>query len=706
MSGRANEHGTIHRGTGGVLVDMVLRRYLPGATIYRRAVGFFSSSVFVTAEAEFASFFRGGGVMELICSPRFGEDDIAAIHEGLYHPGRWDRLPLEVVLAWPRERKRRGVLAWAVARRQVEVRVALVSSGVPHAIYHEKIGLFVTRDKHSIAFEGSANESANAFVENFERIVVHDPGAPGWGDAVAASFELLWENQTPGVEVVSFHEALRRRAIRPRVGEMELRTDKTGDDSELPEAPGEFLRRPARLELRPYQEEAIRKWFEQKGRGIFAMATGTGKTITALATMEELFKRVGPPLVIIIIAPYLQLVRQWVGVAKSFGLDPINCSGARTNWTGAVDAALFLASAGKRPVVSLVTTNSTFAESAFQGVLERISVRTVIVADEVHNLGARALQEKLPDRVKLRLGLSATPERWMDEDGTRAIADYFGAVACDLDLAQAIRLKPPVLTPYTYHPVLVELEEDEREEYLRLTQLLARFINSPRLDNLSDAAVGLLLKRARLVACARNKIPALLRVIAPYKNSRFNLVYCGDGRVEFEDTAQGAVRQVGEEEVTRQVDAVARELGTRLEMNVGIYTADTPDPARQELIKEFEEGRKNALIAIRCLDEGVDIPQVRRAFILASSTNPRQFIQRRGRVLRLADGKDSAEIFDFVVVPPIDSVEQNTNEFRAIRNLVTREMQRVLEFARLAVNGPQAEARLRPVLEALRLLHL
>jgi superfamily II DNA or RNA helicase len=371
-----------------------------------------------------------------------------------------------------------------------------------------------------------------------------------------------------------------------------------------------------------------------------------------------------------------------------------------------VDAALYLVTASKRPILSLVTTNSTFAESAFQGVLDRLQVRTVLIGDEVHNLGARTLQTCLPQRVRLRLGLSATPERWMDEDGTQAIRDYFGEVVFGLDLEQAIRLEPPVLAPYSYHPVLVELADDEREEYLRLTQLLARYIESPRLENLSDVALALLLKRARLIACARNKLSALASAIRPYRTTRFNLVYCGDGRVEVESLSPRAADSVPEKGVLRQIEMVTNLLGQQMGMNVGVYTADTPDDDRQVLLREFEAGHKHALIAIRCLDEGVDIPQVRRAFILASSTNPRQFVQRRGRVLRRADGKESAEIFDFVVAPPLDGVSPGTAEYRVLRNLVAREMARVVEFARLATNGPQAQARLLPILAALRLMHL
>lgn len=187
---------------------------------------------------------------------------------------------------------------------------------------------------------------------------------------------------------------------------------------------------------------------------------------------------------------------------------------------------------------------------------------------------------------------------------------------------------------------------------------------------------------------------------------RFNLIYCGDGRVEVDAANTRVSDEVPDQTILRQVDAVTRILGQDFGMNITKYTAETDQQQRRTILEDFERGDKQALVAIRCLDEGIDIPKVRRAFILASSTNPRQFIQRRGRVLRRAEGKDKAEIFDFIVIPPLDQLEPGTPEFRTLRNLVEREMNRVVEFARLAINGPQATGKLRSVLERLHLLHL
>ncbi len=700
----------VYRATGGQLFDDFLRIQLTAAVKYRRAAGFFSSSIFSLAAESFIEFFRRGGQMELVCSPIFSRSDIDALHRGLYNSRQWELRSLVDVIQLPRAERKTALLSCALAHRCLDVRIADLTVRNSHAIYHEKIGIFTRAGGRYVGFEGSVNESFNGYVRNFERITAHDsetsPLHAREAERLSLQFELLWENRTPGVDVVTLHEAFRLALMRAR-GDESVNTplESSPETGRLLQSPPEHLRRPFRLALRDYQESAIREWFRAQGKGIYSMATGTGKTITALSTLEELFRRCGPPMTIIIVAPYLNLVEQWKVAAKDFGLDPIICCGSRDNWVGALEAATYLVNSRRRPLLSLLTTNATFAQEPFQLAMRRIDVRTVLVADEVHNLGARNLQSALPERVKLRLGLSATPERWMDEDGTRAIADYFGSTVYNLDLAEALKLDPPVLTPYSYHPILVSLEPDEKDEYLRITKQLACYIVSPRTENLSDIVLSLLLKRARIIACARRKLGALAAVIEPYRNSRYNLIYCGDGQVEV-DSASVSVGGVTSAAVARQVEAVARLLGRDFEMNVGIYTSEVAMDRRAVLLDEFECGVKNALIAIRCLDEGVDIPNVRRAFILASSTNPRQFVQRRGRVLRRADGKDHAEIYDFVVIPPFDSFQRGTPEFKVIRNLVTKEMSRVTEFAELAINGPQAYSRLLPVLSALKLMHV
>ena len=696
---------------GPVALTKALREGVSAAGRYRRAVAFFDSGVFAVAPEQFDAFFDRGGTMELVCGPVWSAADLPAARRALY-----DRRPVHPGRPTGQARWSERLMTWAIAAGRLEIRVATVlppdgrpSSSFRDGIYHEKIGLLDGPGGGfggPLAFEGSANETAAAYRRNFERLLIHPRGVAT--AAVGEQFERLWADETPGLSVIPLHDAF-------RAGLMTARDDPqtAGAAADvLPDAatapvPPEILRRPARFELRDYQRAAVEGWFANRGVGIYAMATGTGKTFTALCTAEELYRRAGGPLAVMIVAPYLNLVAQWVKEGRRFGLDPLECSGSRHDWRPAADATVYQLNAGTRPLATFATTNATFAGDAFQDVLASLRVRTLLIADEVHNLGARNLRTALPGRVKLRLGLSATPSRWMDEVGTAAVNDYFGPAVADVSLGDALKIRPPVLTPYKYFPIPIELNDEEREQYLLLTKQLARFMADPRDENLSEQALSLLLKRARLLGSASGKLPALRAALAPHAKSRVNLIYCGDGLVEVEagGLSPGATRGVAWGGLAKQVKAAAA-VAADLGMTASTYTAEVSAADRAGVMAAFEEGAIQALVAIRCLDEGVDVPAVRRAFILASSTNPRQFVQRRGRVLRRAEGKELAEIYDFVVVPPAEAADPEAEEYRPMRGLMEREFRRVAEFADLASNRALARRKLSPVLQRLNLCHL
>jgi superfamily II DNA or RNA helicase len=343
---------------------------------------------------------------------------------------------------------------------------------------------------------------------------------------------------------------------------------------------------------------------------------------------------------------------------------------------------------GTRAFLTVMTTNSTFSSQAFQSRLRYFPRNTMIVGDEVHNLGAEGLAESLPDSIGLRLGLSATPERWFDPEGTARLFKYFGEVIEPrLTLKRALELK--VLVPYRYVPILIELDEDERDRYLELSAKLAKLWN---IDDQGNSAKYLLLERSRLVASARNKLVALRSLgETVLKDHGHLLVYCGDGTVESAIDAG----------VARQVDEALRILGSELGMRMSRYTSDEDLEERELLRVQIETGTLQGLVAIRCLDEGVDIPSVATAVILASSSNPRQFIQRRGRVLRKSPGKESATVYDMVVVPPIETVVGESE-----RGLLRKELIRFVEFADLATNSGEARAVIFPLQKKFNLMDI
>jgi superfamily II DNA or RNA helicase len=298
----------------------------------------------------------------------------------------------------------------------------------------------------------------------------------------------------------------------------------------------------------------------------------------------------------------------------------------------------------------------------------------------------------LPENLEFRLGLSATPERHRDPEGTAPIRAYFGEPVIRYTLRQA--LNDGVLCPYRHVPVLVRLQDDELDTYLQLTRRIGQLMGTSEAGESSAYLEMLLLQRARLLASAKGKIPALVEGLSSLRETTHNLIYCGDGSVDGEVDVS----------IMRQVDAVVRALGRDVGMTVAKYVADTALTRRHVLRKRFAEGSIQGLIAIRCLDEGVDIPETRRAFILASSTNPRQFIQRRGRILRRAPGKTMADIYDFIVEPSTEELDSSSPIFPTVRNLFRRELSRIWEFAGLAVNGPEALQTLLPLRDKLHLL--
>jgi DNA phosphorothioation system restriction enzyme len=446
-------------------------------------------------------------------------------------------------------------------------------------------------------------------------------------------------------------------------------------DPELPGCP----KLPVDLELRSYQQQAISNWFKNQGRGTLKMATGSGKTITALAIVSQLYQQIGLQ-VLIIVCPFRHLVNQWGRECEKFNLQPILACESVHKWQSKFSHQLARTNTKHQQFLTIITTNETLISPGFQTQLKYLPDRTLIIGDEVHNLGAKKRESSLPRNVGLRLALSATPERHYDEIGTQNILDYFGDI-----LQPEFTLKDAIdcgaLVHYLYYPILVELTEAESDRYLQLTRAISRkliykssdrAINHDQFDALD--LTPLLMQRARLVGAAANKLVALKTLMASRLNTSHTLFYCGDGSSDS----------------TQQLTAVTHLLGQELGYRVNTYTATTSLLDREQLRQQFESGTLQGLVAIRCLDEGIDIPAIKHAVILASSTNPRQFIQRRGRILRPDPGKERATLYDMVVLPP----ELDRETLAIERNLLKKELLRLIEFADLADNAAAARSQL------------
>jgi DNA phosphorothioation system restriction enzyme len=434
---------------------------------------------------------------------------------------------------------------------------------------------------------------------------------------------------------------------------------------------------PSELKLRDYQKQAIINWLENKGRGTLKMATGSGKTIIALAIATELYQRIGLQ-VLIIICPYQHLVLQWSRECEAFNLNPIIAMNRLDSWQTKLITQLYNIRSQKQSFLTIITTNSSLTTEGFQSQIKFLPEKTLIIGDEAHNLGAMNLKANLPRNIGLRLALSATPQRYYDDLGTDALLDYFGKIL-EPEFTLEDALKKGALVPYLYYPMFVELTESESFLYAQLTKKIGWALNENSNWENNDNLTSLLTKRSRLIGTAANKLFTLKSIMKDRLNTTHTLFYCGDGSVDNYHR-----------DYNRQIAAVTRILGKELGYKVNTYTAKTPITEREQLRTQFERGILQGLVAIRCLDEGVDIPAIRTAIILASTNNPRQFIQRRGRILRPYPGKKQATLFDMIVIPP--KLDRKTWEIE--KKLLDKELMRFMEFAELADNAAEARKKL------------
>ena len=493
------------------------------------------------------------------------------------------------------------------------------------------------------------------------------------------AFQAIWDDYEPGIETMAFPEAVRDRVYSFNSS---LSTKHSAvSDSAQDEQPLDAMYLPPDFKIRPYQETAIQNWKTNGYRGIYDMATGTGKTLTALASIEQLFRDNKRRLGIIIVCPYQHLVEQWVEDIVRFGIKPIvgYSSSPQKNWKKNLEQAIRSFNLRVSDFFCFITTNASFVTKSVQEQVQLLSDDVVYVVDEAHNMGAENYRKCLPENICYRLGLSATIDRHNDEIGTAALSGYFGEKCIIYSLKDAIDSQ--MLTRYYYYPVLTYLDQDELSEYLMITSQLAKAIRKKNGKVvLTEHAKQLLIKRARIIAGAKGKLPELQKQIAPFVDDKYILVYCGATTVRDEDDSDFG---------RRQIDLVAEMLGNTLGMRVGRFTSQESAQERAQIRAAFADGETlQALVAIKCLDEGVNIPSIKTAFILASSTNPKEYIQRRGRVLRKFPGKEYAAIYDFITLPfPFETLaSQNDAIIESTKGLIKRELIRMMDFADIAEN--------------------
>lgn len=693
---------------------------LSGAAHYRRAVGFFSLGVLLNAPAAMSQIVESGGRVELIFGKLVSPEDYEAIREGALHPFANEELPsFKTIIeehAGSLLEYRIRLLAWLFSTGRLEMKVAIR----PKGMFHQKIGLLEDRLGDLIAFSGSMNETMSALDPRFnsEEITVFRSWNPGQKEYVEnhrEAFARLWSGETGSSTVVCAIPEAIAEGLNFVAAQFPDQPGAEEEDQKVraflqrhierhsakPSVPKEINGKC--FEMRPHQLEALRKWSENGYNGILELATGAGKTITSIYAAVKTLE-VNEGMVLVVAVPYQDLADQWCDELQLFNIHALRCYGSRSEWEPALQAYLSRNRGNQKEMLAIVVVNKTLKTAHFQAYVNQFDPsRLFFIGDECHHHNSQAFIGKLLPEARFRIGLSATPFHYLDEEANERLRQVYDRSIYQYTLADAVHDK--VLTPYEYTPVPVELTEREAQDYVELSEQIGRLIAASAKDREGASAQrlkALLMRRARLVGAAANKMPALEALLSERQVEPFSLFYCGDGRtlVELDDEID-AGGSAEDSAAIKQRYAVAQLLQQK-GIRVSPFTSDESRWQRREILRQFKEGETEALVAIRCLDEGIDVPACRTAYLLASSRNPRQFIQRRGRILRRAEGKDRSKIFDFVVVMPEGRMATDELAGDFLRN----ELGRVADFARHSLYPASSVAPLLPWLRKYDLEHL
>lgn len=646
--------------------DLMEEFYIPllsQSALYRRGVGYFTTNWVRSAARGLAELAEKGGTVQWIMSPKLYEKDWETLQKGS------DAMQDEVLqesleeqisdLRYNLEYETRNTVAWMIADGLLEIKFAIPTNNLS-GDFHDKFGVFYDEEGNRVAFHGSQNDSEQA-LRNYEAYTVDcdwlsDRDQQGVNHQ-ESRFKRLWKGEDENVNTHTIPESVEK-------GLAELR-----DTENRPyEAPEDSSQTTSEITLRDYQRQAVDSWFENGHRGLFRMATGTGKTFTALGALDEYLDEVEGGVLCVIAVPQKHLADQWGDGMEAFGLDrpkPVYGS-ANPEWKTDLSRLVSNIMLGIQGYACVVTTHTTLADEYFREKVEALSENAVLIADEVHGLGSDHQRKGLLETYNARIGLSATPERHYDEEGTEYLLDYFGGITFEYSLEDAI---PEHLTRYRYHPTVVEMDEDELEEYREMTRKVAA---AHAIDDVDEETTELLQsKRASIVKRAINKYSALREILDSLEDPKHLLVYTNPDQID----------TVGE---------ILNEYGIIHHR----FTYEENDDLRKELLERFGTGEWQALTAMKCLDEGVDVPETRTAILMSNSGNPMQFIQRRGRVLRPADGKTHATIYDIIVVPTLNPDEEIA---KSEKRILEKELRRFEEFASTADNEHAARNKLEKV---------
>ncbi len=699
-----------------------LQFYLDGlanSNEFHLLLGYFSSSAINLLSVGFATFISKGGNIRMVINHLLSSKDKATLSLVVENPDKIKVFDLTDVVNLERTLDEYDVhffecLAYMIAKKRIEIKVIKPKNG--NGISHYKSGVF-SDGYENVGYQASCNFTYYGLSENIEQLEAFLSWENGRSNKfIKKQLQLIdsyFKEEDKDVDYLPVDEievVLKDKFGKKDLDELLVQEEKLinkkmtlisnpkikktisniFENIELEKRKPRF---PYKEGPRTYQIKAYENWIENNKKGLFAMATGTGKTITSLNCVLNEYKKNGYYKFIVLV-PTTSLANQWIDEMEiKFNFqNTVICCSTSNNWKEKLKVI------GKKIIFNqnidygIVTTYATFKGKQFQAILkdsfERDFDKIIIIADEAHTMGSQGFMKIIPKYINKRIGLSATPERQFDLEGNNLLSEYFSSspekYTFEYNMKTAI--ENDVLTRYYYYPKIVSLETHEQEEYLNISKELLKYFDFEKGKYRETDYVNLLLiKRKNIIHKAANKKYILVSVIEDIGIDNFKnvFIYVPEGiEVDYSNTDIDLLENDKLNE--KIIDSYLNILYTKFGFKMAKFTGETKN--RNQILNQFKENKLDALLAMKCLDEGVDIPQTKFAIFCSSTGNPRQYIQRRGRVLRKYPNKDFAIIYDLIVKPVIDHTNTNEKLFNIEKNIFLSELKRLVNFAVLSEN--------------------
>lgn len=671
--------------------DLVWDFYIPvlsRANSYDRIAGFFSSSSLAIAARGIGEFISNGGVMRLVTCPQLSTNDISMLEKSVNNIDEilfdhfiksYDEIETEF------QRDHVKALGWMLANGKLQMKIAVIKNNgrclsqdeiVSSGIMHQKVGIMRDQAGNILTFSGSNNESVSGWMGNTEefKVFMSWEGMTDFINSDIQKFNSFWSGSRSDVEIRDVPQAVKEHLLKvssdfepTRISSKKYSRQSIGKEKQP-------------LKLFYYQEDAVKKWNDNNRQLLLQMATGTGKTRTAIGCIKNALEDT-KKILIIISTPQPDLSSQWkTDIDKlDIGLkNSMEINGNVPNWDIALSKEIRKLSTGLYEHLVVYTTHDICHSEKFLHKLQNSSSRITkfLIGDEVHGMGAGKMKNALVDDYTYRLGLSATPQRWFDDTGSKLIEEYFGNDSFVFSIEDALREHNPLtgktfLVNYHYHPRFIAMTDDELEEYKRLTEKIRKASCYSKNEE-NEWLQRLRFQRAGIEKKARNKYNELKRILDEIGEDISDTIIFVD---------PGQINEVMRILASRNITATpyTQQQGTKPSARYGGRSE------RDYIIECFKIQKYKVLVAIKCLDEGIDIPSAKRAIVMASSTNPREYVQRIGRIIRQAPGKYQADIYDMIIKPDLNGFNDEMRQFEL--RIFKKEMDRVLDLSRNALDN-------------------